>query len=91
MYDADGELLFYELYTYGENSERRDSYGADGSSQGYRVWRHRVDGQLADYCDYNSDGTLSWRSVCRYDDTGKRIGEDSYDGEGNLTGSTVSE
>ena len=45
-----------------------------------------------DQCyDYNADETMNWCVVYHYDDEGKYMGRDEYDGAGNLLRSIINE
>ena len=86
----DGTPGGYQEWSYdgqGRQTENR-FYDSDGTLRNYSVREYNEYGLAADYY-YNGDGTLGSKTVYMYDEKGQRIGEEYYDGAGNLIRSTV--
>ena len=91
-FGADGSLTHYQEDEWDEQGRITESryYDSDGTLHDYSVTEYNEYGRSASYY-YNGDGTLNSKIVYVYNEQGKKIGEERYDGAGNLTQSTVSE
>lgn len=88
----DGILRYYNEWSYdgqGRTTEHR-FYKGDGTLSSYSVEEFNEYGTAASY-SYNGDGTLNSKTVYVYNEKGQWIGENVYDGAGNLIRSTVQE
>lgn len=57
----------------------------DNELVSYDVYNN-VDGKPMGYTSYNADGTVNYSYKYVYDESGKKIKEERYDGDGNLVG-----
>ncbi len=91
-FGADGSLTHYQEDEWDEQGRLTEDrvYNSDGTLSSYSVREYNEYGLSASY-GYNGDGTLGSKTVYVYDEQGKQIGEERYDGAGNLTQSTVQE
>ena len=91
-FGADGSLTHYQEEEWDEQGRHTETryYNSDGTLDNYSVQEYDGDRQTA-YYSYNGDGTLVRKSVYVYSEKGQLIGENVYDGAGNLIQSTVKE
>ena len=91
-FGADGSLTHYQEDEWDEQGRLTEDrvYDSDGTLKNYSVREYNEYGLAADYY-YNGDGTLNSKTVYVYNEKGQQIGEERYDGAGNLTQSTVQE
>ena len=83
IYDANDVLLRYDEYEYSEAEKRWLHYNAAGKLTGYDVFTEN----RQEF--YSATGELKGYEVRIYDADGTYLGEERYDGEGNLEFSTV--
>lgn len=95
-YDKSGTLVssYYWVYEYDDAGReiKNTEYEQDGTPTGYQTMAYDEMGHRTEYCGYwYRDGTaiLSWRYVYEYNETGKRIRETEYDGDGNVKSFTT--
>lgn len=65
-YDADGTLLGYTEYTYGETTRATESYTADGTLTGSSQAQYDWFGRIRHREQYDGAGSLVSREVYRY-------------------------
>ena len=89
---SDGTLGGYNEWSYDNQGRQVENrvYDKDGTLSSYSVAEFDGDKRAASY-NYNGDGTLVLKTVYVYDEKGQQIGEEVYDGAGDLIRSTVKE
>lgn len=88
---SDGKIRDYTISSYNSDGKEKEAvrYSADGKVTGRQEFIYNSEGFQTEWRGYNANSELEWYHIYRYDEQGKRIGQDHYDGAGNLTSSEV--
>ena len=84
-YDSDGSLGVKTVYKYDSAGNKTEE--AQYGSGGWSVWLQMLiyeSNSTENRFEWNSDGSLSWKSIYKYDSRGNMIEETYYDSDGSL-------
>lgn len=93
-YSPNGELWNYTLYEYNPQGRevKRSYYHAENDElDHYYLTEYDNNGKRRKESSYNKDGTLTGYSIYIFDERGKTVGRERYDGDGNLVQTTTYE
>ncbi len=82
-----GDRYYVTTFEYDENGllTKATTVDKNGDTTSYEIYTNE-NGKPMGYTSYNADGTVNYSYKYVYDESGKKIKEERYDGDGNLVG-----
>lgn len=90
-YNTEGSLEHYFTMEYDSQGRevKRTYYDENGNMRGYNVFEYNETGKYIRFVYYNNHDQAEREERQIYNEQGKYIGTETYDGNGNLMGTTV--
>lgn len=87
MYDANNQIMYWQVFTYDENENVKavTSYDANGNQTGHVDCDNSNPSRVVSFCTYSETGKV-FKSVSEYDSAGRLIKATYYGGETEADG-----